>query len=442
MRREHGRDRDARRARRGGTARARRGSDGCRGPGRANTPASRRARRRRRACPSSIICPRSAARRPSRGPGRGRASSSFPIAKIRSSSSVAQRVALAAPAAAEVHADAGVGHAPRGGPAARPRRASPASCRERREADHVRARRSGHRRDSTDAPSVRYAGVPMTTRREYRLISADSHVNEPPDLWTDRVPAAMRDRAPRIERFDEGDAWVIEGVTDPINFGMNACAGLEPEEMQGWVALRGHPPRRLRPGGAARRDGPRRRRRRGAVPDAAAVAGDRRQPGRRVPPRDACGRTTTGSPSTSSTRPSASAAWRCCPTAVPRRPSPRSTACSTGPGMRGVVMGCYPNGTLDASSPRTTRCGAASPSAACPLGIHVSLAHGDAGGAQGQAARLRAFLRRAEPHDRADLLRRVRPLPRRSTSCSPRSTSAGCRTSRSRSTTTTSGSTR
>lgn len=69
----------------------------------------------------------------------------------------------------------------------------------------------------------------------YGLISADSHVNEPPDLWTARVPRALRDRAPRIERFEEGDAWVIEGVRDPINFGMNACAGLDPEEMQGWV---------------------------------------------------------------------------------------------------------------------------------------------------------------------------------------------------------------
>ena len=71
--------------------------------------------------------------------------------------------------------------------------------------------------------------------RHYRLISADGHFNEPGDLWTERVPAAMKDRAPRIESFDEGDAWVIEGVKDPINFGMNACAGLEPEEMKGWV---------------------------------------------------------------------------------------------------------------------------------------------------------------------------------------------------------------
>ena len=73
-----------------------------------------------------------------------------------------------------------------------------------------------------------------TLGRRYRLISADGHVNEPPDVWTDRVPAALRDRAPKIVRFDEGDAWVIEGVSDPINFGMNACAGIAPEDMKGW----------------------------------------------------------------------------------------------------------------------------------------------------------------------------------------------------------------
>jgi uncharacterized protein len=71
-------------------------------------------------------------------------------------------------------------------------------------------------------------------RSPYRLISADSHVNEPGDLWTARVPAEFRDRSPRIERFEEGDAWVIEGVPDPINFGMNACAGLAPHEMHAW----------------------------------------------------------------------------------------------------------------------------------------------------------------------------------------------------------------
>jgi predicted TIM-barrel fold metal-dependent hydrolase len=71
--------------------------------------------------------------------------------------------------------------------------------------------------------------------QEYRLISADTHVNEPGDLWTSRVPARFTERVPRMERFPEGDGWVIEGASDPINFGMNACAGLDPDEQKGWV---------------------------------------------------------------------------------------------------------------------------------------------------------------------------------------------------------------
>ncbi len=75
----------------------------------------------------------------------------------------------------------------------------------------------------------------MPPTQEYRLISADTHVNEPGDLWTSRVPNRLKERVPRIERFPEGDGWVIEGASDPINFGMNACAGLDPEEQKGWV---------------------------------------------------------------------------------------------------------------------------------------------------------------------------------------------------------------
>lgn len=71
--------------------------------------------------------------------------------------------------------------------------------------------------------------------RDYRLISADTHVNEPPDIFTSRVAKEYVERVPRIERFEEGDAWVIEGVADPINFGMNACAGLDPADQKGWV---------------------------------------------------------------------------------------------------------------------------------------------------------------------------------------------------------------
>ena len=89
--------------------------------------------------------------------------------------------------------------------------------------------------------------VPERTRTAYRLISADGHVIEPPDVWTARVPASFRDRAPRMQRFPEGDAWILEGVADPVNFGWNACAGLDPGEMNGWarfdeVRAGGHDP--------------------------------------------------------------------------------------------------------------------------------------------------------------------------------------------------------
>lgn len=47
--------------------------------------------------------------------------------------------------------------------------------------------------------------------RQYKVISADDHVQEASDAWTKRVPAKFRDRAPRIERGPDGDAWVIDG---------------------------------------------------------------------------------------------------------------------------------------------------------------------------------------------------------------------------------------
>ena len=45
------------------------------------------------------------------------------------------------------------------------------------------------------------------------LIDADSHVTEPPDVWTSRVPARYVDAVPRVVRNDEGrDVWVLGGV--------------------------------------------------------------------------------------------------------------------------------------------------------------------------------------------------------------------------------------
>jgi predicted TIM-barrel fold metal-dependent hydrolase len=80
--------------------------------------------------------------------------------------------------------------------------------------------------------------------RQYRLINSDGHVTEPGDLWQTRVSSRHKDRAPRMQAFPEGDAWIIEGVKDPVNFGWNNCAGLPPEEMKGWMKFSD-----IRPGG-------------------------------------------------------------------------------------------------------------------------------------------------------------------------------------------------
>ena len=44
-----------------------------------------------------------------------------------------------------------------------------------------------------------------------RLISSDSHVVEPPDLWATRIAPKFRDRAPRVVQEDDGDWWIVDG---------------------------------------------------------------------------------------------------------------------------------------------------------------------------------------------------------------------------------------
>ncbi len=90
------------------------------------------------------------------------------------------------------------------------------------------------------------------TRSEYRLISADTHVLEPADLWTARVDKQYRDRVPRIEWLDKGGAWIIEGAKEPISFGWTMAAGRPPEALTDWLGpdqvdfeLWGDPAKRL-----------------------------------------------------------------------------------------------------------------------------------------------------------------------------------------------------
>ena len=52
---------------------------------------------------------------------------------------------------------------------------------------------------------------------QYKLISADSYIVEPPDMYTGRIELKFRDRAPRMERRKppagrEYDAWMLDGM--------------------------------------------------------------------------------------------------------------------------------------------------------------------------------------------------------------------------------------
>jgi predicted TIM-barrel fold metal-dependent hydrolase len=58
----------------------------------------------------------------------------------------------------------------------------------------------------------------------YTAISADGHVNEPPDLWTSRLPGKFKDRGPRVIETpnSHGHAWIMEGQQRPSPMGLNA----------------------------------------------------------------------------------------------------------------------------------------------------------------------------------------------------------------------------
>lgn len=63
----------------------------------------------------------------------------------------------------------------------------------------------------------------MTDKVEYGLISADSHVFEPGDLF-ERLPAGMRDRAPKVAEWNGGSAWYVGDIV-PVPFPASAVTG-------------------------------------------------------------------------------------------------------------------------------------------------------------------------------------------------------------------------
>jgi predicted TIM-barrel fold metal-dependent hydrolase len=69
---------------------------------------------------------------------------------------------------------------------------------------------------------------------ERKLVSADSHVNEPGDLWVERIDKAFRERAPHVvdnlPGRQPGSYLVLEDIP-PIHLTQGLGAGKKPEEL-------------------------------------------------------------------------------------------------------------------------------------------------------------------------------------------------------------------
>jgi predicted TIM-barrel fold metal-dependent hydrolase len=66
-----------------------------------------------------------------------------------------------------------------------------------------------------------------------KLISADSHITEPPDCYVAHIDPAFRDRAPRLQHDPErGDIFVVPGIPKPVPMGLVAAAGKPADELR------------------------------------------------------------------------------------------------------------------------------------------------------------------------------------------------------------------
>ena len=77
-------------------------------------------------------------------------------------------------------------------------------------------------------------------KRNYKLVSADAHVVEPPDLWSKWMPAEFRRHpdTPRLVKDEEGgDAWQFGRDSKPAPLGIYAAAGKPPEHIK-WTGAR------------------------------------------------------------------------------------------------------------------------------------------------------------------------------------------------------------
>jgi predicted TIM-barrel fold metal-dependent hydrolase len=65
------------------------------------------------------------------------------------------------------------------------------------------------------------------------IISADSHITEPPNTYTDRIDHKYKDTAPHMIRDEKlGDVFIVKDFPRPINVALAAAAGKDASELR------------------------------------------------------------------------------------------------------------------------------------------------------------------------------------------------------------------
>jgi uncharacterized protein len=66
-----------------------------------------------------------------------------------------------------------------------------------------------------------------------KIISADDHLAETPDLWEKRLPKGLREKGPRFVQLPGGgDGWLMPGAPAPRPLGLDVMAGRKYEDYQ------------------------------------------------------------------------------------------------------------------------------------------------------------------------------------------------------------------
>lgn len=67
---------------------------------------------------------------------------------------------------------------------------------------------------------------------EYQVVSADTHLETPPDRWTGRLPKHLRDRGPKVVDLpDGGQGWLL-GEGEPVPLGLAVTGGQKYNEFK------------------------------------------------------------------------------------------------------------------------------------------------------------------------------------------------------------------